>query len=124
MIEFHKKSGALATMGLYRVPDPWNRGIVELDEAQSIVRFAEKPPKDRVFSDLANAGIYVLEPAVLDYIPVDQHYDFGHDVFPAMLAEGEQVKGYIIEDWLIDIGLPEKYEEADRIVSAMMAPII
>jgi NDP-sugar pyrophosphorylase family protein len=124
MIEFHKKSGALATMGLYRVPDPWNRGIVELDETQTIARFAEKPAKDQVFSDLANAGIYVLEPAVLDYIPTGQPHDFGHDVFPDMLAGGEQIKGFVIEDWLIDIGLPEKYEEADRIVSAMRAPII
>jgi NDP-sugar pyrophosphorylase family protein len=41
-----------------------------------------------------------------------------------MLAGGAEIKGYVIEDWLIDIGLPEKYEEANRIVSAMMAPIV
>jgi mannose-1-phosphate guanylyltransferase/phosphomannomutase len=120
MVEQHQQSGALATMGLYRVPDPWNRGIVELDENQTITRFAEKPPREEVFSDLANAGIYVLEPEVLDYIPSAQSYDFGHDVFPAMLAQGARVDGYIIEEWLIDIGLLEKYEEANRVVSTMM----
>jgi mannose-1-phosphate guanylyltransferase/phosphomannomutase len=124
MIEFHQQSGALATMGLYRVPDPWNRGIVELDNTQTIVRFAEKPAKNEVFSDLANAGIYVLEPAVLDYIPADQPYDFGHDVFPHILAQEEQIKGYVIDDWLIDIGLPEKYKEADRLVSAKMSAAV
>ena len=115
LITLHRRSGVLATMGLYRVPDPWNRGIVQLDNSQTIVRFVEKPPRDQVFSELANAGIYVLEPEVLDRIPAGQVYDFGHDVFPGMLAEGIRTAGYVIEDDLIDIGLPEKYEEANRI---------
>ncbi len=116
MVALHRSAGVLATMGLYHVPDPWNRGIVQLDEAQNIVRFAEKPPHDQVFSNLANAGIYILEPEVLERIPVEQTVDFGHDVFPGLLAEGVQVAGYVIEDMLIDIGLPEKYEEANRIM--------
>lgn len=115
MLAQHRQAGVVATMGLYHVPDPWNRGIVQLDEAQRIVRFAEKPPRDQVFSNLANAGIYILEPEVLERIPSEVVYDFGHDVFPALLAEGIPVAGYIINDLLIDIGLPEKYEEANKI---------
>jgi mannose-1-phosphate guanylyltransferase/phosphomannomutase len=122
MIDLHRQAGALATMGLYRVPDPWNRGIVELDGSQIIARFVEKPPPEEAFSDLANAGIYVLEPAVLDRIPIGQVWDFGHDVFPDMLAEGTQVAGYVIEDTLIDIGLPEKYKQANRIASGQVVP--
>ncbi|GIK40283.1 MAG: hypothetical protein BroJett011_41160 [Chloroflexota bacterium] len=116
MIELHRRTGVLATMGLYHVPDPWNRGIVQLDEAKNVIRFVEKPPRDQVFSNLANAGIYVLEPEVLNRIPAEQVYDFGHDVFPGLLADGIHIAGYIIEDLLIDIGLPEKYEEANRIM--------
>jgi NDP-sugar pyrophosphorylase family protein len=112
MIDLHRQSGAMATMGLYHVPDPWNRGIVDLNDAQQITRFVEKPARDQVFSNLANAGMYVLEPEVLDLIPADRPYDFGHDVFPALLAQKSTVAGYIIEDPIIDIGLPEKYEEA------------
>jgi NDP-sugar pyrophosphorylase family protein len=123
MIALHRGSDVLATMGLYRVPDPWNRGIVELDDAQVIVRFMEKPLREQVFSDLANAGIYVLEPDVLERIPAGQVWDFGHDVFPAMLAEGIQVAGYVIEDTLLDIGLPEKYEQANRIASVMCTTV-
>ena len=43
MIAFHKQAGVLATMGLYHVPDPWNRGVVQLDDSSIIVRFEEKP---------------------------------------------------------------------------------
>jgi mannose-1-phosphate guanylyltransferase/phosphomannomutase len=123
MIALHRNSGAVATMGLYRVPDPWNRGVVELDDSQTIKKFVEKPPRDEVFSDLANAGIYVLEPDVLDRIPEEQVWDFGHNVFPAMLADGVCVAGYVIEDLVIDIGLPEKYRQADAIASGSMASI-
>jgi len=115
MIAFHQQAGVLATMGLYRVPDPWNRGVVQLDETGTIVRFEEKPPRKGVFSNLANAGIYILEPEVLARIPSDRVYDFGHDLFPGMLAEAIPVAGYVIDDLLIDIGLPEKYEEANQI---------
>jgi len=124
MIGLHQQTSVPATMGLYRVPDPWNRGIVELNDQQIITRFLEKPPRDQVFSDLANAGIYILEPEVLDSIPAEQMYDFGHDVFPNMLAKGIQVAGYVIEDSLIDIGLPEKYEEANRLASKILSPIV
>ena len=120
LIEFHRQARVPATMALYRVPDPWNRGIVELNGSGHIVRFAEKPPRDQVFSNLANAGIYVLEPVVLARIPANQPYDFGHDVFPNMLADGLPMAGYVIEDFLIDIGLPEKYDEANRIAAAMV----
>jgi mannose-1-phosphate guanylyltransferase/phosphomannomutase len=122
MIAFHHNHpNALVTMGLYHVPDPWNRGIVQLDEEKSIIRFAEKPPQEQVFSNLANAGIYILQPQVLDWIPEGQVYDFGHNVFPRMLADGVPMLGYVIEDQLIDIGLPEKYEEAIRMASAKAA---
>jgi NDP-sugar pyrophosphorylase family protein len=123
MIELHRRCGVQATMGLYRVPDPWNRGVVELDERQGITRFVEKPPREQVFSDLANAGIYVLEPEVLDWIPVDEPWDFGHDVFPALLGDGIDVAGYVIEDSVIDIGLPEKYEQANRLASIQVGSI-
>ena len=121
MVNFHRHVGALATMGLYQVPDPWNRGIVQLDENKTVVRFVEKPPRDQSFSNLANAGIYVMEPELLDRIPAAQPYDFGHDLFPSLLAEDVKIAGYVIEDVLIDIGLPETYEEADRLASTVLS---
>jgi len=118
LLNFHRSSGAAATMGLYPVPDPWNRGIVQLNDRQRITRFAEKPPREQVFSNLANAGIYVLEPSVFDYIPANQPYDFGHDVFPAMLAAGADIAAFTINDTIIDIGLPEKYHQANQLALA------
>jgi mannose-1-phosphate guanylyltransferase len=107
LYEYHKKKSAIATMALTKVSDPTNFGIVELDKEERIVRFLEKPSKKEVFSNLINAGIYVLEPEVLDYIPQDQLYDFSKQVFPALLKEKRPVFGKMIKGIWRDIGKPE-----------------
>lgn len=113
---FHRARGAALSAALYRVPRPWDCGIVALDEDGRIVRFVEKPPRDQVFSDLANAGVYVMEPHLVPLIPPEQFYDFGHDLLPRLLEAGLPVYGRPIgaDDYLLDIGSPEKYAQAQR----------
>ena len=65
MSAFHKDNGALVTVGLTRVPDPLEFGIVIVDDDGRIQRFLEKPTWGQVFSDTVNTGIYVMEPEVL-----------------------------------------------------------
>ena len=66
LVEFHKDNSALVTVGLTRVPDPLEFGIVIIDDDGRIQRFLEKPTWGQVFSDTVNTGIYVMEPEVLD----------------------------------------------------------
>lgn len=114
LIRFHQHQAGLATIALYWVDNPQACGIVALDEAGRIRRFVEKPGPDGVFSNLANAGIYVLEPEVVDVIPSGVYYDFGRDLFPALLENGMPLYGYPIQEYLIDIGTPGKYQQAQR----------
>jgi NDP-sugar pyrophosphorylase family protein len=109
-------SAPFLTLALYRVSNPTECGLVALDGQGRIKRFVEKPPAQAVFTDLANAGIFILEPAVIDYIPPDTFYDFGHDLFPRLLREGVPMYGYPIseDEYLIDIGTLEKYQRAQR----------
>lgn len=117
----HEQGGALVTMALYEVSNPTACGIVGMDESGLVERFVEKPRPDEVFSCLANAGVFVVEPAVLDLVPRDQVYDFGHDVFPQMLEQGLPILGYPIGERLIDIGTPEKYDRVRRIAAQAIA---
>lgn len=112
LIEFHRRKRGMATVALYRVSNPESCGIIELDGQGRIRRFVEKPEPETAFSDLANAGVYVLEPEVLDFIPRGIFYDFGHDLFPSLLERYVPLYGYPIKDYLIDIGTPEKYQQA------------
>lgn len=107
----------IATLSLYPVPNPTECGLVELDEAGRVTRFVEKPPPDQVFTDLANAGVMVCEPEILRFIPKETSFDFGHNVFPALLTAGKTLWGQAIsrDEYLIDIGTPRAYQRVQRL---------
>lgn len=103
------------TLGLQQVDNPTECGIVSLNAAGRITRYVEKPSADQVFSQLAHAGVSVLEPHVLHEIAPHAH-DFGRDVFPAWIAAGLSLHGWCIPPatYLLDIGTPDRYERAQR----------
>lgn len=115
LIAFHRaRPDAWMTLSLYRVPNPTEKGIVALDEAGRITRFVEKPAPDQVFSDLANAGVIIAEPVILDFIPDEGFDDIGHHLLPRLLAAGAPIYGWPLPagTYLIDIGSPEQYAQA------------
>ncbi len=118
LIAAHRRRGGWITMALYEVDNPTACGIVKLDGRGRVVRFVEKPRPEQVFSRLANAGVLVVEPQVLGMIPPEQPCDFGHDLFPQMLAADLPIYGYPIDDLLIDIGTPENYRRAQEVALA------
>ena len=87
---------------------------METDINDRVTRFVEKPPPDQVFTDLANAGVMVCEPEILRFIPEETSFDFGRDVYPALLAAGKTLWGQPIAEGelLIDIGTPNAFQRA------------
>ncbi|SEF63185.1 mannose-1-phosphate guanylyltransferase / phosphomannomutase [Thermomonospora echinospora] len=112
MVNFHKENGALVTIGLKRVPNPLEFGIIIVDEAGRIQRFLEKPTWGQVFSDTVNTGIYVMEPEVLDHVAEGVPVDWSSDVFPKLLAEGAPLYGYVADCYWEDVGTHESYLKA------------
>jgi len=104
--DFHKRKGGVVTIALTEVEDPLQYGIVGLDENGRIAKFKEKPKKEEAFSNLVNAGIYILEPEVLEFIPTDQKFDFAKDLFPKLLSKGVPLYGSKLEGTWMDIGRP------------------
>lgn len=117
LLSVHRQDRALMTMALYEVNNPTACGIVQLDDQGFIERFVEKPQPDQVFSRLANAGVFVVDPEIIDLIPRDGPSDFGRDLIPTMLAAGLPIRGYRISDLLIDIGTPQNYRRAQQLAS-------
>jgi NDP-sugar pyrophosphorylase family protein len=87
--------------------------MVETNADGRITRFVEKPAPGTVTSNLANAGIYVLEPELLQHIPSRRTHDFGNDLFPKLLAAGLALYGTRTEGYLLDIGAPDRYWQAE-----------
>lgn len=109
---FHKEKGALATLALKKVADPTKYGVVTLNEQKAILAFQEKPAADEAISNLANTGIYLFEPAIFNHIPASTFSDFGRQIFPLLLEQGEPVMGYPMREYWCDIGDLTVYREA------------
>jgi mannose-1-phosphate guanylyltransferase len=109
----HRKEGAVATLALTRVEDPTQYGVVEIGGGGRITRFREKPRKEQVFSDLINAGIYVIEPEAVAEVPARQTYDFSRDLWPDLIERGMPLFGEPLEGFWMDVGRPEDLIEAN-----------
>ena len=114
LVASHDENKALATIGLVRVENPLEFGIVITRDDGSVERFLEKPSWGQVFSDTINSGIFVLEPEIFDHIPADRPVDFSSEVFPALLDEGARLFGQVVEGYWEDVGTHEAYLRAHK----------
>ena len=123
LLKSHKESGAKVTMALWEVEDPTEFGIVglsadHLGEINSklsqgfITKFKEKPSAEEAFSNLINAGLYIIEPEVMDLIPPGEKYDFSKQLFPDVLARGWPMYAKTINGIWFDVGHPFELHKA------------
>jgi NDP-sugar pyrophosphorylase family protein len=104
MIAFHKSKKALVTIALSMVTDPSHFGVAVLDKEGRIGAFTEKPKREEAPSKLANTGIYIFEPQILDMIPKGKFCDFGCDLFPKLIAKKAPIYGYQMVEYWSDVG--------------------
>jgi NDP-sugar pyrophosphorylase family protein len=116
IIDFHKAKAADATIVLTPVENPSAYGLVETEADGRVLRFLEKPSADQLSSlttNMINAGIYVLEPKILDLIPKDENRSFEYDVFPTILERKMPFFAYQLDgDYWRDIGTCASYLDA------------
>lgn len=109
IVSFHNEQDVIATLALTSVVDPSIYGSVKLHGAK-IVDFIEKPQKNKQTSQLINSGIYVFEPEIFKYIPLNG-VSLLEDIFPK-LAKEKKLAGFSFEGQWFDIGTPVSYERA------------
>ena len=114
VLALHRERQARATIVLTPVENPSAYGLVETDAEGNVERFVEKPSPDQIRCDTINAGIYVLEADTLDRIPTDTVYSIERSYFPSLVENKETFLAYIYRGYWIDIGTPEKYQQAHR----------
>lgn len=116
IVKFHKDTQSEATITLAPVDNPSAYGLVETADDGSVLRFVEKPKPEQL-ADLQintiNAGIYILEPSILDLIPKNENSSFEYNVFPAILEKHKKFNAFTLTDnYWRDIGNPQSYLEA------------
>lgn len=112
-IEIHKKSGAIATIGVKEIPHEHvsHFGVVVTGEDGYIKEFQEKPSIEEAKSNLINTGIYIFNYKIFDYIPENTFYDFAKNVFPKLL-EDKQINTFLVSEYWNDIGTIGQYKQS------------
>lgn len=115
-VAWHRQKGAIATVVMKTVPreDVSSYGVVVTDKSDRIVAFQEKPSVEEALSNHINTGIYIFEPEVIDYIPSNQEYDIGSQLFPKLVEMGAPFYGLAMDFEWIDIGKVPDYWQAVR----------
>ncbi|MGB1955521.1 MAG: sugar phosphate nucleotidyltransferase [Candidatus Poseidoniaceae archaeon] len=127
LLRAHKESGAKATMALWEVEDPSPFGIVGLSDSIEgdvdgelregyIRKFKEKPKPEEAFSNVINAGLYILEPEVMALVPEGEKYDFSKNLFPRLLEMGWPMYAKAIDGVWFDVGSPTELIRAQHVL--------
>jgi dTDP-glucose pyrophosphorylase/CBS domain-containing protein len=115
MLAYHRENGAIATVGVrkYDVEVPY--GVIDCSGV-AVSALREKP----VQQFLVNAGMYLLDPAAVAYIPAGERFDMT-DLIQRLLAEGRKVVAFPVVEYWLDIGKPADYERAQQDVLQVRA---
>jgi NDP-sugar pyrophosphorylase family protein len=107
MWRYHKERGAIATLAIYQRKVEIDLGVIETDTDNWVTKYVEKP----TFHYTVSTGIYIFEPAILNYIEPSQRLDLPELVL-RLLERGEKVSSYRYAGYWLDIGRVDDYQEA------------
>jgi mannose-1-phosphate guanylyltransferase len=108
LLAAHREGAAAATIGLHPVADSSAYGLVRCGADGEVLEFLEKTGE--VAPGEVNAGMYVLEPSVLELIPAGRAVSIERDVFPRLV--GGRLRGLVLDGYWMDIGTPDRYLQA------------
>ena len=111
LVQFHRDSGAEATISLTPVDDPSAFGVVPTDGTGRVTGFIEKPAREEAPTNLINAGYYVVEPRFLDRIPEGVPVHVETETFP-LLIEDRSLYALRSDAYWTDTGTPQLFLRA------------
>ena len=107
LLRFHEDTNAVATMCVREYEHQIPYGVIETD-GQQLISIKEKPLQ----RSFVNAGIYVLSPEILDYIPQNEFYDMPN-LFKLLMEKQRNVSVFPVREYWLDIGHIADFERAD-----------
>jgi len=106
MLDAHARTGHAATIGVgsYQVQLPFGKVT---ERGGQLIALEEKPE----ISFLVNRGIYVIDPAAIEYVPKNQEFPITA-LFEALLKAKRSVGVYYLGDSWLDVGVPDDLRRA------------
>jgi NDP-sugar pyrophosphorylase family protein len=107
MLKNHRERGVLATIACFQRDVKIDLGVIDVDADNWVLNYIEKP----TYHYEVSMGIYIFEPAILNYIPLNRKLDLP-DLMLNLLKEGQKVNVFKFDGYWLDIGRPDDYERA------------
>jgi NDP-sugar pyrophosphorylase family protein len=110
LVADHRKKGSIATVAVKKFGVKIPYGHITVDGNGQVTAFAEKP----TISYFANAGVYAMEPRLLDHIPAERVVSLETETFPSLLARGERINSYFEDAYWADVGSMADFERVNN----------
>jgi len=110
ILKTHQGKQATATLTVYQSQEVEGKGTVQIDPDGIVSAFHEKTTPNLNKDAYINAGLYILDPYLVKDLPMGIALDFGHDVLPAALAQGQTIAAHVLAAPVIDMGTPAMLE--------------
>jgi histidinol-phosphate phosphatase family protein len=108
LIKFHTEKNSDFTLVAHPNDHPFDSDLIDIDKNEQVVKILPKSHKrDFFYKNLVNAGMYVVSPSVLKYIPKAKKSDFGKDILPRIIDK-VRVFAYNTSEYIKDMGTPER----------------
>ncbi len=119
LLAAHESHRPACTLLVRASDHPEDSHLVVADEGGRVTEFVHLREPGRRYRNVANAGVYVLNRRVLDFIPQDGPSDFGADIFPALLGRGEVVRTHALEaeGYVKDMGTPARLAQVEEFIA-------
>ena len=114
MVKFHKKKNSVITISLWPLENVIEFGVADVKDDGNVVGFVEKPKPEDAPSNLINAGAYLLEPEVLDYIKKGRLISMEKEIFPQIIGDTGRFFGFKFKGYWMDIGRISSYIKIHR----------
>jgi mannose-1-phosphate guanylyltransferase len=116
MLRYHEHKKAVVTISLWPVENVSEFGVVDIKNDGKITKFVEKPKAEDAPSDLINAGAYLLEPQVLNYIEPGKLVSMEKQIFPQVIENTGRFYGYKFQGHWIDVGRISSYISVQKLL--------
>lgn len=109
-LDFDNEIKSIGTILVHPNNHPYDSDLVKVNKDGLVTSFLSKPHKEgMVYKNLVNAAVYIFDPEIMDYIDDGVSQDFGKDILPRLLNEGQKIRAYHTAEYIKDMGTKDRF---------------
>lgn len=114
-IDFDNSYDSIGTAIVHPNDHPFDSDLYEINENNKIIKVLSKPHEEGlVYQNIVNASAYIFSPKIFNYIEKDKFQDFGKEILPKIVANGETLIAYNTPEYIKDMGTEKRFEEVSN----------